>query len=147
MKGHGRFHFHFVSYLFVKKNPMQITPDIDTFPTRHWHALDDSRLHCDVCPRACELHEGQRGLCFVRGRSGDQVVLTTYGRANGFRADPIEKKPLYHFLPGSRTLSFGTAGVRSVAVTAGYISPGAREEGQCLECGTRCAGRFPMGGT
>ncbi|MCG5514807.1 MULTISPECIES: AmmeMemoRadiSam system radical SAM enzyme [unclassified Ectothiorhodospira] len=175
---------------------MQITPETPSFPTRHWHALDDGRLQCDVCPRACKLREGQRGLCFVRGRSGDQVVLTTYGRAIGFRADPIEKKPLYHFLPGSRTLSFGTAGcnlackfcqnwdmsksremdimqaratpeelaraardqgcasvaftyndpvifmeyaidtarayrevgVRSVAVTAGYISPGARED-------------------
>ena len=175
---------------------MQITPDTSAFPTRHWHALNDGRVQCDVCPRACKLHEGQRGLCFVRGRSRGRIVLTTHGRAIGFRADPIEKKPLYHFLPGSRTLSFGTAGcnlackfcqnwdmsksremdimqaratpeelamaardqgcasvaftyndpvifmeyatdtarachqagVRSVAVTAGYISPGAREE-------------------
>src|SRR3984957_10087443 len=79
-------------------------------PTRYWHALDDGRVQCDVCPRACKLGEGQRGLCFVRARAGDQVVLTTYGRSSGFCVDPIEKKPLNHFLPGSAGLSFGTAG-------------------------------------
>ncbi|HKG52465.1 MAG TPA: AmmeMemoRadiSam system radical SAM enzyme [Actinomycetales bacterium] len=81
-----------------------------TVPTRHWHACDDGRIQCDVCPRACRLHEGQRGLCFVRGRVDDQIVLTTYGRSSGFCVDPIEKKPLDHFLPGSAVLSFGTAG-------------------------------------
>ncbi len=79
-------------------------------PTRHWHTLPDGRVQCDACPRACRLHEGQRGLCFVRGRAGDEVVLTTYGRSSGFCVDPIEKKPLNHFLPGSSVLSFGTAG-------------------------------------
>jgi pyruvate formate lyase activating enzyme len=163
---------------------------------RHWHALPDGRIQCDVCPRYCRLHEGQRGLCFVRGRQDGQIVLTTYGRSSGFCLDPIEKKPLNHFLPGTAVLSFGTAGcnltckfcqnwdiskaremdrlmdratpdelaeaalrtgarsiaytyndpvvfleyavdvaqaarargVRNVAVTAGYIAPGAREE-------------------
>jgi pyruvate formate lyase activating enzyme len=80
------------------------------FPGRYWHRLDDGRLQCDVCPRLCKLHDGQRGLCFVRGRQGDQVVLTTYGRSSGFCVDPIEKKPLNHFLPGTPVLSFGTAG-------------------------------------
>jgi len=79
-------------------------------PTRYWHALEDGRIQCDVCPRACRLHEGQRGLCFVRARQNDQVVLTTYGRSSGFCVDPIEKKPLNHFLPGTAVLSFGTAG-------------------------------------
>ena len=79
-------------------------------PGRYWHRLEDSRLQCDLCPRHCKLREGQRGLCFVRGRANDQVVLTTYGRSSGFAVDPIEKKPLNHFLPGSRVLSFGTAG-------------------------------------
>ncbi|MDP8968996.1 MAG: AmmeMemoRadiSam system radical SAM enzyme [Actinomycetota bacterium] len=79
-------------------------------PTRHWHRLDDGRVQCDVCPRACKLHEGQRGLCFVRARHDDRVVLTTYGRSSGFCVDPIEKKPLNHFLPGTSVLSFGTAG-------------------------------------
>ena len=78
--------------------------------TRHWHRLDDGRVQCDICPRACRLHEGQRGMCFVRMCQGGEVVLTTYGRSSGFCVDPIEKKPLNHFLPGSSILSFGTAG-------------------------------------
>jgi pyruvate formate lyase activating enzyme len=79
-------------------------------PTRHWHRLEDGRVQCDVCPRACKLREGQRGMCFVRAREGDEIVLTTYGRSSGFCVDPIEKKPLNHFLPGNAVLSFGTAG-------------------------------------
>jgi pyruvate formate lyase activating enzyme len=81
-----------------------------TVPTKYWHALPDGRVQCDVCPRACKLRDGQRGVCFVRARDGDEVVLTTYGRSSGFCVDPIEKKPLNHFLPGSSVLSFGTAG-------------------------------------
>ncbi len=80
------------------------------FPTRHWHRLDDGRVQCDICPRACKLREGQRGLCFVRACEHGQIVLTTYGRSSGFCIDPIEKKPLNHFLPGTPVLSFGTAG-------------------------------------
>ena len=167
-----------------------------THPTRFWHRLADGRVQCDVCPRECRLREGQRGFCFVRAGEGGEVVLTTYGRSSGFCVDPIEKKPLNHFLPGTPVLSFGTAGcnlgckfcqnwdisksreidtiadsaspetladaalrlgcrsiaftyndpvifleyavdvadacrergVKAVAVTAGYISPGAREE-------------------
>ena len=79
-------------------------------PGRYWHRLDDGRVQCDVCPRLCKLHEGQRGLCFVRARRDGGIVLTTYGRSSGFCIDPIEKKPLAHFLPGSAVLSFGTAG-------------------------------------
>ncbi len=79
-------------------------------PGRHWHSLDDGRLQCDVCPRFCKLQDGQQGLCFVRARQGDGIVLTTYGRSSGFCIDPIEKKPLNHFLPGTPVLSFGTAG-------------------------------------
>ncbi|WP_207063496.1 AmmeMemoRadiSam system radical SAM enzyme [Motiliproteus sp. SC1-56] len=78
--------------------------------TRYWHRLEDDRIQCDVCPRRCKLHEGQRGLCFVRGRENDQVLLYTWGRSSGFCIDPIEKKPLNHFLPGTPVLSFGTAG-------------------------------------
>jgi pyruvate formate lyase activating enzyme len=79
-------------------------------PTRYWHKLDDGRVQCDLCPRLCKLHEGQRGLCFIRANHGDQIVLTSYGRSSGFCVDPIEKKPLNHFLPGTAVLSFGTAG-------------------------------------
>src|SRR2546426_4377294 len=80
------------------------------YATTWWTGRDDGRVRCDVCPRACALHEGQAGLCFVRIRAGDRIVLTTYGRSSGFCVDPIEKKPLNHFLPGTSVLSFGTAG-------------------------------------
>ncbi len=79
-------------------------------PGRWWHVLDDGRIQCDLCPRDCRLRDGQRGACFVRQRTGDAMVLTTYGRSSGFCIDPIEKKPLNHFYPGSGVLSFGTAG-------------------------------------
>ncbi|HEY8153781.1 MAG TPA: AmmeMemoRadiSam system radical SAM enzyme [Myxococcota bacterium] len=77
---------------------------------RWWHPLPDGRIQCDLCPRDCKLHEGQRGMCFVRQRVGDAMMLATYGRSSGFCIDPIEKKPLNHFLPGSSVFSFGTAG-------------------------------------
>ena len=80
------------------------------YPARWWHMLEDGRMQCDLCPRDCRLHEGQRGACFVRMRSNDRMVLTTYGRSSGFCIDPIEKKPLNQFYPGSSILSFGTAG-------------------------------------
>lgn len=79
-------------------------------PTIYWHALEDGRVQCDLCPRECKLREGQQGLCFVRACHDGKVVLTTYGRSSGFCVDPIEKKPLNHFLPGTPVLSFGTAG-------------------------------------
>jgi pyruvate formate lyase activating enzyme len=79
-------------------------------PGRWWHRIDNGRIQCDLCPRDCKLHEGQRGHCFVRQNVGGEMMLTTYGRSSGFCIDPIEKKPLHHFFPGSRVLSFGTAG-------------------------------------
>jgi pyruvate formate lyase activating enzyme len=78
--------------------------------TSYWHPLDDGRIQCDLCPRECKLREGQRGLCYIRARIDDEIVLTSYGRSSGFCVDPIEKKPLNQFLPGSAVLSFGTAG-------------------------------------
>jgi len=170
--------------------------ELTNVATKYWHKLEDGRVQCDLCPRECHLKEGQRGLCFVRACEKGEVVLTTYGRSSGFCVDPIEKKPLNHFLPGTPVFSFGTAGcnlsckycqnwdmsksremdilanqatpeqiaetakklgcrsvaytyndpvifmeyaidtakacrkhdIKSVAVTAGYISPGAREE-------------------
>ncbi len=77
---------------------------------RYWHLLPDGRIQCDLCPRDCRLNDGQRGACFVRQRRGDHMELTAYGRSSGFCVDPIEKKPLHHFYPGSSVLSFGTAG-------------------------------------
>jgi pyruvate formate lyase activating enzyme len=78
--------------------------------TKYWTKLEDGKVRCEVCPRHCSLQEGQRGLCFVRERRDGEIVLTTYGRSSGFCIDPIEKKPLNHFLPGTPVLSFGTAG-------------------------------------
>ncbi len=82
-------------------------------PARWWTAVPDAagpRFRCDLCPRACLLRPGQRGFCFVRAATDEGIVLTTWGRSSGFCVDPIEKKPLYHFLPGTPVLSFGTAG-------------------------------------
>jgi pyruvate formate lyase activating enzyme len=87
-----------------------IEPHEVRYPGRWWSRLDDGRIQCDLCPRECRLHEGQRGFCFVRARENDRIILTTYGRSSGFSVDPIEKKPLAHFFPGSGVLSFGTAG-------------------------------------
>jgi pyruvate formate lyase activating enzyme len=78
--------------------------------TKYWSLLDNGKVRCDVCPRFCQLAEGQRGHCFVRGREDNEIVLMTHNRSSGFCIDPIEKKPLNHFYPGSAVLSFGTAG-------------------------------------
>ena len=85
-------------------------PRPSDYPARWWTLLPDGRMECRLCPRFCKLQEGQRGFCFVRQRTGGGMVLTTYGRSSGFCIDPIEKKPLNHFLPGTSVLSFGTAG-------------------------------------
>lgn len=107
-------------------------------PAGWYTPLEDDRLLCTLCPRACKLRDGQRGMCFVRERVGTEIVLSTYGRSSGFCIDPIEKKPLNHFLPGTPVLSFGTAGCnlackfcqnheisksRSVDATASEASP------------------------
>jgi pyruvate formate lyase activating enzyme len=76
---------------------------------RYWH-LEGKRVVCEACPRDCALSEGQHGFCFVRKNEGGQLVSLAYGRPNAVAVDPIEKKPLYHFLPGSKILSLGTAG-------------------------------------
>ncbi|HWL16270.1 MAG TPA: AmmeMemoRadiSam system radical SAM enzyme [Opitutus sp.] len=89
---------------------MNSTPTSQTFVARWWIHRADGRIECRLCPRFCKLHDGQRGFCFVRQRVGDHLELTTYGRSSGFCIDPIEKKPLHHFLPGTSVLSFGTAG-------------------------------------
>ncbi len=86
-----------------------MTATVD-YTGRWWHTLRDGRIQCDLCPRFCKLKEGQRAFCFVRQRHGDRIVLSTYGRSTGFCIDPIEKKPLFHFMPGTGVLSFGTAG-------------------------------------
>ena len=94
-----------ISGLTQWAKPMQ-----HTVATKYWQQLPDGRIQCDLCPRACKLSEGQRGLCFVRACQNQAIVLTSYGRSSGFCIDPIEKKPLNHFYPGTSVLSFGTAG-------------------------------------
>jgi len=89
---------------------MSVDTNITGTPGRYWHRLEDGRLQCDLCPRYCKLRDQQRGMCFVRARADEELVLTSYGRSSGFCIDPIEKKPLNHFLPGTPVLSFGTAG-------------------------------------
>ncbi len=79
-------------------------------PARWWHRLPDGRVQCDLCPRDCRLQEGQKGFCFIRERREDRMMLTAWGRSSGLCVDPIEKKPLAHFFPGSNVLSYGTAG-------------------------------------
>lgn len=89
--------------------PEPVTASVP-YTARYFEVASDGRLRCTLCPRQCQLRDGQRGLCQVRERRGDRVVLTTWGRSSGFCVDPIEKKPLTHFLPGTPVLSFGTAG-------------------------------------
>lgn len=94
-----------------KRDDDKIIPAPATlYPGRWWHTVDEGKIHCDLCPRACVMKDGDRGFCFVRQNIGGQMMLTTYGKSTGFCIDPIEKKPLNHFLPGSSVLSFGTAG-------------------------------------
>ncbi|MDP6456683.1 MAG: AmmeMemoRadiSam system radical SAM enzyme [Candidatus Marinimicrobia bacterium] len=75
-----------------------------------WEPIKNNRVLCTLCPRLCKIGDGQSGFCFVRKNEGGELVQTAYGRAAGFAVDPVEKKPLNHFLPGTPTLSFGTAG-------------------------------------
>ncbi|MCC7536729.1 MAG: AmmeMemoRadiSam system radical SAM enzyme [Deltaproteobacteria bacterium] len=93
--------------------PIEVVPatwEPGAVPGRWWHPVEHGRIQCDLCPRFCTLSDGQRAFCYVRQNRGGQMVLTTYGRASGYCVDPIEKKPLNHFLPGTPVLSFGTAG-------------------------------------
>ncbi len=89
----------------------KMTPDEPApAPARWWRSLGNGRIQCDLCPRFCRPRPGQRGMCYVRENVGGEMVLSTWGRSSGFCVDPIEKKPLNHFYPGSSVLSFGTAG-------------------------------------
>ena len=87
-------------------------------PARWWHALPDGRVQCDLCPRDCQLHEGQRGACFVRQMVNGAMQLTTYGRSSGFCIDPIEKKPLNHFIPAAASFPSARLAVTSPASSA-----------------------------
>jgi pyruvate formate lyase activating enzyme len=105
---------------------------------RWWQTLPDGRIHCYLCPRHCHIGEGQHGFCFIRENVGGELMQLGYGRPAAIAMDPIEKKPLFHFHPGSAILSLGTAGcnlgcqfcqnfdiskARSVQQSSGHMSP------------------------
>lgn len=91
-----------------KKTYSDILNDMRT--ARWWSRIDDGRIECTLCPRNCLIAKGLNGACFVRQRVGDELKAASYGLVCGLAVDPVEKKPLYHFLPGSHVLSFGTVG-------------------------------------
>lgn len=77
---------------------------------KYQNTLKDNKIQCLICPRNCKLGEYQHGFCNIRQNINGEIALTSYGYTTGLAIDPIEKKPLYHFLPGSKVLSFGTLG-------------------------------------
>jgi len=77
---------------------------------RWWEAEASGRVHCFLCPRHCHIHSGQAGFCFIRVNQGGKLYSLGYGSPAALQVDPIEKKPLNHFLPGTRVFSMGTAG-------------------------------------
>lgn len=77
---------------------------------RYWKMQTDGLIECELCPRHCRIADGKHGTCLIRQRHSDELVAASYGLICGLAVDPIEKKPLYHFLPGSSVLSFGTVG-------------------------------------
>ncbi len=79
-------------------------------PARWWRPLDEGRVLCTLCPRHCRPTPGRRGYCLLRRNQDGRLVTDGWNAGRGFAADPVEKKPLYHFHPGSRVFSFGTAG-------------------------------------
>lgn len=90
---------------------MPAVTQIDSYhEARWWEPMSDGRLHCYLCPRHCHIGEGQSGFCFIRKNEAGRLVQLGYGRPAALQIDPIEKKPLNHFLPGTQILSMGTAG-------------------------------------
>ena len=77
---------------------------------KYYEVLDQGRVHCYLCPKHCKIWQGLAGFCFIRKNIGGKLYSLGYGRPAAVNIDPIEKKPLFHFLPGTRILSMGTAG-------------------------------------
>ncbi|MDE3179377.1 MAG: AmmeMemoRadiSam system radical SAM enzyme [Acidobacteriota bacterium] len=75
-----------------------------------WESLPNGKAHCYLCPRHCHIGEGQTGFCFIRKNIAGVLYNLGYAQPAALQIDPIEKKPLNHFMPGSRILSIGTAG-------------------------------------
>ena len=87
----------------------EVQPEVH-HEARWWETMSDGRLHCYLCPRHCHIGEGQAGFCFIRKNEGGRLLQLGYGRPAAVAMDPIEKKPLNHFFPGTKVLSMGTAG-------------------------------------
>ena len=98
------------SNIFFKDETLLEEIFLNQIKIDYWKKSGDEKIECGICPRYCKLDEGQHGFCYVRGRENDQMVLHTYGLCTGLGMDPIEKKPLNHFYPGTGVLSFGTIG-------------------------------------
>jgi pyruvate formate lyase activating enzyme len=79
-------------------------------PARLYKKLKDGKVRCGLCSHFCVIEESRRGLCGVRENLLGELFTLVYGRAAAINIDPVEKKPLYHFMPGSKTFSFGTLG-------------------------------------
>jgi pyruvate formate lyase activating enzyme len=79
-------------------------------PARWCQIQENGKILCTLCPRYCKIGPGQAGFCYIRQNLDGTLITTGYGHPTGFAVDPIEKKPLNHFLPGTGILSFGTAG-------------------------------------
>ncbi|MBM3333133.1 AmmeMemoRadiSam system radical SAM enzyme [Candidatus Sumerlaeota bacterium] len=79
-------------------------------PARHWEKRENKRILCTLCPRQCEVADLERGGCGVRENRGGEYFTLVYNRPCSFAVDPIEKKPLFHFLPGTTAYSTATAG-------------------------------------
>lgn len=75
-----------------------------------WEPAEKNKILCTLCPRYCKIGVGQSGFCYIRQNINGKLYTTGYGKPTGFAIDPIEKKPLNHFYPGTPILSFGTAG-------------------------------------
>lgn len=88
---------------FFKKNK-------DLVEAKWWEETDSGKILCTLCPRYCKIGEGQPGFCYIRQNHNGKLYTLGYAKPTGFAIDPIEKKPLNHFLPGTTILSFGTAG-------------------------------------
>ena len=97
----------------IGKKTKDKDPKVDSKNVRvamYWHEIGVGKVECELCPHRCKLQEDQSGICGVRKNIGGKLHTLVYGLSSSFHADPIEKKPLYNFYPGSKVMSFGTVG-------------------------------------
>jgi pyruvate formate lyase activating enzyme len=92
------------------KDTKILSKDESLHEARWWETEPNGKVHCYLCPRHCHIGEGQAGFCFIRANEGGKLYSLGYAHPAALQIDPIEKKPLNHFLPGTRVFSMGTAG-------------------------------------